>query len=250
MYKELDHIDVQVTLDWREQFKMLKLKFPINLIFRKTTYEIPYGHIERAMNGEEEPGQAWIDISGITPQSGEQYGISLLNDGKYSFDVMNSEMNMTVLRSPIYAHHDPLVPKADGHYSFIDQGIQRFNYTLVPHVGGWEAAGTVKRAAELNQKPIVLVETYHDGPLPQINSFLSVDQDNIIVSVVKKAEDSDDTVIRCYETNKVATQATIHLPHLGRVIEVHFGPCEIKTLLISKDLTKPVVETNLLEWTD
>lgn len=248
MYRDLDKIDVKVTVDWREHFKMLKLVFPVNFIFTRQSYEIPFGHIEREHNGEEEPGQTWIDYSGILRQGGTVYGLSLMNDAKYSYSIHNKEMAMTVLRSPIYAHHDPVVPDPHGHYSFIDQGIQTFNYSLLPHENNWEQAGTVQRAAELNARPITLIETYHEGKLPQTDSYLSVEQDNIIVSTIKKAEDNDDMILRAYETTKVATEATIHLPKWNREIKAKFNPCEIKTFRVPKDPALPVVETNLLEW--
>jgi alpha-mannosidase len=250
MYREKNQIDVSVTLNWQEQFKILKLKFPVNLVFRKGTYEIPYGHIVRECNGEEEPGQSWIDLSGTHQPTGEMYGLSLLNDGKYSFDIHNKEMSITVLRSPIYAHHDPLIPKEEGHYSFIDQGIQKFAYSLFPHEGNWETAGTVQRAAELNQKPTSIIETYHRGVLPQKDSFLSVDVDHVSVSVIKKAEENDDIIIRCYETTNRAAEAKIELPKWNRTIVTGFKPCEIKTFRIPKDRNQPVIETNLLEWTE
>ncbi|HEX7065430.1 MAG TPA: glycoside hydrolase family 38 C-terminal domain-containing protein [Bacillales bacterium] len=248
MYRELNQIDVHVTVNWQEKFKTLKLKFPVNLMFRKGTYEIPYGHIVRECNGEEEPGQRWIDQSGTHRSTGEMYGLSLLNDGKYSFDMHDQEMAITVLRSPIYAHHDPLVPEENGHYSFIDQGIQRFTYTLLPHEGNWETAGTVQRAAELNQRPVTLIETYHDGPLPQKDSFLAVDKDNVIVSVIKKAEDNEDLIVRAYETANIETRARIELPKWGRSIEADFGPSELKTFRVPKDSKASVQETDLLEW--
>ncbi len=251
MYRELHQIDVRVTVDWREQFKMLKLRFPANLHFMKITNEIPYGHIGRFANGEEEPCQSWIDISGSSRDTGDLYGLSILNDGKYSFDANIRDIGLTVLRSPIYAHHIPMMPQPDKHYSFIDQGIQRFSYTLLPHASSWEHAGTVRRAAELNQPPVALFGTYHaDGRLPQRDSFVSVDQDNIIVSVVKKAEDNDDLIIRCYETAKIATHATICLMAWNRAIEAGFGPCEIKTFRVPKNPALPVVETNLVEWAE
>jgi alpha-mannosidase len=74
-----------------------------------------------------------------------------------------------------------------------------------------------------------------------------VDQDNVVVSVVKQAEDGDGWIVRGYETERRATQATIRLPHQQRVIETHFGPCEIKTFRVPQDGTRPVVETDLLE---
>ncbi|SFI76147.1 alpha-mannosidase [Paenibacillus sp. UNC496MF] len=248
LYRELDYVDVAVTVDWRERFKMLKLVFPVNLVFTKQTYEIPYGFKEREHNGEEEPGQSWVDYGGIVRDGTAVYGLSLMNDAKYSYSIHNKELALTVLRSPIYAHHDPLVPDPDGHYSFIDQGIQRFRYRLLPHAGSWEEAGTVKRALELNQAPTVVIETYHDGELPQRASYLSVDRDNVVVSAVKRSEDNDDLIVRCYETAKEAVRATIALPRAGRSFEADFGPCEIKTFRVPADPSRPVTETNLLEW--
>jgi alpha-mannosidase len=251
LYRELDQIEVQVTVDWHEPHTVLKLQFPVKLDFARQSYEIPYGHIERPANGEEEPGQSWLDISGVARDSGELYGLSLLNDGKYSFDVLNKVMSLTVLRNPIYAHHIPFAPDPDEAYTFTDHGRQRFNYTLLPHRGSWESAGTVRRAAELNQRPIVLLATYHpEGSLPQQASYLSVDQENIIVSAVKVAEEGDDLIVRAYETNRVATRATIRLPQWNRLIEAHFAPCEIKTFRVPRAAGQPIVETNLLEWVE
>lgn len=253
LYRELDGIEVRATVDWREQFALLKLRFPLNIsVSPQATYEIPYGHIHRPVDGDEEPGQSWIDLSGVVGNrdTGRLYGLSILNDGKYSFDIADNELGLTVLRSPIYAHHDPYPPRPDEQYAFVDQGIQRFTYTLLPHTGSWEAAGTVRRAAELNQPAIALVGSAHAGPLPLHDSFIRVDQDNIIVTAVKKAEDGDDVIVRCYETDKRATTATIHLPLWQRTVEAHFAPCEIKTFRVPADGTRPVTETSMLEWID
>jgi alpha-mannosidase len=100
----------------------------------------------------------------------------------------------------------------------------------------------------LNQRPIPLIGTYHEGPLLQRDSYLLVDRDNIIITVLKKAEDNDDVILRCYESAKEATPATIRLPLWQREIKTYFGPCEIKTFRIPQDETKPVVECNFLEW--
>jgi alpha-mannosidase len=250
MYAGSNAIDVNVMVDWREQFKMLKLRFPLNLAQMKATFEVPYGYIERRTNGEEEPGQSWVDLSGISRDNGDRYGFSLLNDGKYSFDVNIRDIGLTVLRSPIYAHHMPVVPSSHQEYAFIDQGIQRFRYTLLPHDGGWDEAGTVRLAAELNQRPVLLTTTIHDGPLAQRGAFVCVEQENLVVSAVKKAQENDDLIIRVYETAGIETEGDIHLAGWKRRIEAHFGPCEIKTFRVPQDESLPVVETNLLEWLD
>lgn len=249
LYAGLDRIDVHVEVDWREKQKMLKLRFPLNIDSATVINEIPYGHIRRAANGDEEPMQSWVDATGIVRQRHEPYGLSLLNDGKYSFDAQGADIGLTVLRSPIYAHHLPAEPEPEEQYAYIDQGIQRFTYTLLPHLGSWKEAGTARRAAELNQPLTALATTFHpQGTLPQVNSFLQVEAENVIVNVLKKSEDGEGWVLRAYETDKCQTETMIHLLFLGRTIQVHFEPCEIKTFYIPEQSALPVRETNLLEW--
>jgi alpha-mannosidase len=249
IYANSTLIEVNTHVDWREQFKMLKIRFPTRLHLHKVTHEIPYGHIERFANGEEEPLQSWLDISGASRETNERYGLSILNDSKYSADVFVHDIGLTVLRSPIYAHHVPKVPEPEGFYSFMDQGTQRFTYAIYPHVNGWEEARTVQRAAELNQRPVALITTYHSqGTLPQVNSFATVDDDNVIISVLKQWEDGEDLILRACETTRMTTTATISLPQWGRAFTAEFKPCEIKTFRIPLDTSKKVVEVNMLEW--
>ena len=246
MYPDLDQIDVRLTVDWREQHKMLKLRFPVNLQDAIATFEIPYGQIERPANGEEEPFQSWVDLSGMTQD--RLYGFSLLNDGKYSLDVNGTDIGLTVLRSPVYAHHIPHELQPERDYPYMDQGIQRFQYTLYPHIGSWKQAGTVQRAAGLNQPLVALFTTYHPkGTRPKSDSYITVSPDNILVTVLKQAEQSHDLILRAYETGGIPSNGVIQLPKWGRTIETAFKPGEIKTFCIPGDPAQPVCETNLLE---
>jgi alpha-mannosidase len=248
LYREHDRVEVCALLNWQEGQRALKLRFPVNVHFMRATYAIPYGHVERFANGEEEPGGAWVDVSGTARDTGDLYGLAILNDGLYSCDVNVRDIGLTVLRNPIYAHHDPARPRPGGRYGYTDQGLRRFRYALVPHAGSWADAGVVRRALELNAPPIALSATYHDGPLPQRASYLDVDATNVVVSVVKRAEDGGATVVRAFESSGNRTRATIRMHAWERAIEASYGPCEIKTFLVPDDPTAPVTETNLLEW--
>ncbi|HEX2978878.1 MAG TPA: glycoside hydrolase family 38 C-terminal domain-containing protein, partial [Anaerolineaceae bacterium] len=120
IYADLERIDVSAIVNWNEQFKMLKLRFPVNVKFMRVTREIPYGHIDCFANGEEEPMQRWVDVSGTSRDKEAQYGVSILNDGKYSMDVNVRDIGLTVLRSPAYANHMPSTLDPGGLYSFFD----------------------------------------------------------------------------------------------------------------------------------
>ncbi len=248
LYHELDWVEVRVTVNWQEHNRLLKLRFPVNVAVPVATSEIPYGVIQRPGDGEEEPCQSWIDVSGSHPKSGETYGLSLPNDGKYSVDVQGSEIGLTVLRSPAYAHHLPAVLEPGGHYAYQDQGLQQFTYRLLPHAGGWQEAQPVQRAAELNQQPLALLATFHpEGNLPQADSFISVEPSSVVVTALKQAEVGKDLVLRAWETAGSPAQARLELPHFGRAITAEFGPFEIKTFLLPCDASVPIRELSLIE---
>jgi alpha-mannosidase len=248
LYAELDHIEVDVSVDWREKFSMLKLSFPINVYFSTPTFEIPYGVIERAADGTEVPGQSWVDLTGTGRNDGRRMGMSVINNAKYSYDVVEHAINLTVLRSPIFAHHDPYVPEPDGTYSFMDQGQQRFTYWLVPHAAGWQEAETPRRAAELNQPLVSQVESLHAGPLPNCASFARVNVPGVAVTAIKRAEDGDGIIVRCVEVDARAKDAVISLGGWNRTVEARFRPTEIKTFLVPFDEDRPVEEVSLTEW--
>ncbi len=243
LYRDLPHVEVRVTVDWQEQHRALKLRFPTRLHFPRATFEIPYGSIERPTDGDEVPALAWMDLTGVYRDSGQVYGLSVLNSGKYGCDVLGSCMSLTVLRSPIYAHHDPLVPDPDGDYRYIDQGVQTFSYALVPHPGPAQAAGIPRRAAELNATPVVQAESFHGGPLPPAQGGFACSAANVMLDVVKQAETGRGVVLRCHETDGVETETTLAWG-VARW-SARFRPGEIRSFHLSGE-AEPVA-VNLLE---
>ncbi|MBB4909770.1 alpha-mannosidase [Actinophytocola algeriensis] len=239
------HVEVRVTLDWHEKQKLLKLRFPTALSSAEATFEIPYGHLVRPANGSEEAAQAWVDVSGELP-GGRRAGLAVLNDGKYGHDVLGGDIGVTAARSPVYAWHEPKELDPEELYTFQDQGRQEFTCRLVPHGGDWRAASVVRLAAELNQPAFPLLESYHDGDLPAVRSFMAVSDGSVVPTVLKAAEDGDALVVRAYETAGRACDATIEV--LGRTVTASFGPAEIKTFLVPHDVDAPVVETDMIEW--
>jgi alpha-mannosidase len=267
LYRDKPDIEVKVKLDWREKHRMLKLSFPVNVRCPKSTYEIPFGFIERPARGTEEHGHQWIDVSGMLhrqedgripgcsdaatagpeqadSEGGSEYGLSLLNTAKYSYDVMDSDMRMTLARSPIFADH---YGERDDLCEFMDQGVQSFGYSLVPHAGTWQKAGIVKKANELNVSPIQVMETYHKGVSPREFTGVGISAGNIIATAFKPAEDCSGYILRCYETDGEAACAEFSIPVLGRHFNAEFGRNEIKTFRISIDTAIPVAECSLLE---
>ena len=247
LYRDKPDLEVHVKLDWQEKRKLLKLSFPANINNCKAIYEIPYGFIERETNGDEDPGQQWVCVTG--DNRGMAYGLGILNDSKYSFDVEGNDLRMTVANSSVYADHRVYEANGpdDSFCEYLDIGPQEFKYTIVPFKDDWRKAGMVKKAYELNTEPIQIAETYHRGELPSIYTGIKIDSDNIICTVFKRSEEDDGFVVRCYETVGRDTSATIDLPILNKKWSARFGKCEIKTFFISDNVGAEVVEVNLIE---
>ncbi|MGA1983512.1 MAG: glycoside hydrolase family 38 C-terminal domain-containing protein [Acidobacteriaceae bacterium] len=197
-----DIVRIENTIDWHEKHILLKAAFPLAHTSDQATYEIPYGSIERPTTRNnsfekakfEVPALRWADLGDATA------GLSILNDSKYGYDAVGNTLRITLLRSPTWPDPDA------------DQGTQHFTYELYPHAGPWQQAATVHRAYELNT-PLTAQQVFaHTGSLPPTHSFASVDNPNVTLTAIKKAEDSDALVFRMYEWAGTATDVKLHVP--------------------------------------
>jgi alpha-mannosidase len=79
-------------------------------------------------------------------------------------------------------------------------------------------------------------------------SFASDGGGDVVVTVIKRAEDDSALVVRAYESAGRDARARIELPLAGRVLEAEFRAHEIKTFRVPSAASEPVAEVNLLEW--
>ena len=237
-------VESKISLNWNEHLKMVKFSFPVNIESPVATYETPYGFIKRTANGDEDPGQRWIDITGTS--KGTPYGLTVINNAKYGYSINGNDMRISVIRSAVYAHHNPRVLDMNAEHIWQDQGIHTFRMLLVPHNDTWQKSNIVRKAEEFLSPAIVIYQGIHGGSMPKAGSFLSVDNENIIVSAIKQSEEGDDLIIRCVETSGSNTTATLNLAFLNRKWTGNFKPCEIKSLRLNCK-TRDIKEVNLLE---
>jgi alpha-mannosidase len=249
---------VDVTLDWREQAHLLKLRFPTRLEGAQAHFEIPFGELERPVDGAEEPGQSWVDLTGTI--DGAPAGLTVVTTNKQAYDVSpgaddgeaGPSIGITAVRSAVYSWHDPRLLDPEGVYAFQDQGVQRFSYELVPHAGDRHAAEPTRRAALLGQPVRAMQESSHPGPLPPEHSFATDGGGAVMVTALKGAEDpapdgGTDVIVRAVETRGTTARSRIELPFLERTIEEEFTPYRLRTFRVPRDPAAPVVEVDLVE---
>lgn len=199
IYRDIARIDFDNYVDWKQSQVLLKAAFPIDINSSKATYEIQYGNVERPTHENtswdmarfEVCGHKWADLS----EGG--FGVSLLNDSKYGYDIKDGIMRLTLIKSGI----DPN-PDADKEEHF-------FTYSLYPHNGDWREGSTVQMAYMLNNPLYSVLEEKHDGSLQRKLSFVKINKDNVIMEVMKKAEDSSDLIVRVYECYNKRSNVTM-----------------------------------------
>ncbi len=215
-------------VDWNTRQSNLKATFPLTASNRVATYNLDIGTIQRptAQPRKFEVGtHQWIDL---TDMSGT-FGATVLTDCKNGSDKPNDNtIRLTLIRTPGTA----------GGYS--DQGTQdighhEFTYGIAGHVLGWRDAQTDWQAERLNA-PLVAFQTLrHAGTLGRNFSLLKVSNPRIRVLAVKKAEDSDETIVRLVELDgkpandvKVSFAAPITAAREVNGQEQPVGPATVK----------------------
>lgn len=204
LYADSRQLLFETEVDWQERDKVMKAAFPVNVLNTEATFEAAHGAIKRPTHRNssfdaarfEQCAHKWADLS-----EGD-YGVSILNDCKYGYDVLDSVMRITLLRAPT-------CPDRKG-----DLGINKFTYSFYPHAGTWQTGGTVKEAFKLNVPLKAIAVDVQKGTLPEEHSFISCDNEDIIIDTVKAAQDGNGTIIRVYQSRRVRGERTltINLP--------------------------------------
>ena len=197
-----DQVDVVNDIDWHETHVLLKAAFPLAATSDKATYEVPYGSIERPTTRNNSWEQAQFEVPALrwADLGDAQHGFSLLNESKYGYDDKDNVLRISLLRSPTWPD-----PEAD-------RGRHHFRYALYPHGGDWEQALTVRHGYEYNYKLKAMQVEAHTGSLPADHAYISVKPENVVLTAVKKAEDTDGLILRVYEWAGKSGDVEIHVP--------------------------------------
>lgn len=196
-------IDFTNEVDWQSTNALLKAEFPLNLNNEKATYDLGVGSVQRGNNiltAYEVYAQYWVDLT----EANGSYGVSIMNDSKYGWDKPdNNTLRLTLLHTP----------KTKKNYAYQDRqdfGRHIFTYSLVGHAGALDVVQTRENAELLNQRIKAFATGKHRGELGKSYSLASSDNRNVLIKALKKAESSDEYVVRVYEAaGKRAQKASI-----------------------------------------
>ena len=258
------YVDVRTEIVNCSTDHLVQVNFPTSLSADKVYAESGFDVVERSIkkntegldpslvNGED-PFVRFIDMSdGIN-------GLSILSDSVKGYEPLGDDEN-TVALNLIRSYTSQIVTIYGRKERRPDfgltqaQGLHRFHYAIYPHSGGWEN-GCAALAEHVNY-PLMPVQTHRSfGDLPCELDFIKIDSDKLVLSAVKKAERSDDFIIRVYNPGTepaagalelfrdIAAAGRVNLneepvggegvlSHSGRKLHMNVGAKKIETVMI------------------
>ncbi len=199
LYDDIPRIDFDSYVDWKQDHILLKAMFPVDIHAEKAVYDIQFGTVERPTHRNTSWDAAKFEVCAhkFADLSEGDYGVSLMNDCKYGYDILGNEMSITLIKSGTYPNPDA------------DKCEHRFVYSLYPHSGNHCEGKTIQQAFSLNVPMYARTISAQQGTLPEEYSLIKCNAENVIVDTVKKAEDSGGVVIRLYETYNRRTKVRL-----------------------------------------
>ncbi len=203
-----NRVEISNAIDWRGLASNVKAVFALSAGNPLATYNWDIGTIERPNANErqfEVASHQWVDLT----DRGGGYGVTILTDCKNGSDKLDDRtIRLTLLRTPGLYVPDPKIPgdRAGNGANYSDQlnqewGHHEFVFGLTGHAGDWRQAQTDWQAYRLNQPLLAFSSAKHTGALGKTFSLMSISNPRVRVMALKKAESSDEVILRMVEVD-------------------------------------------------
>ena len=208
-------LEFRTRVIWRERHRMLRVAFPVAVRADTFHADIQYGFAARPTHRNTSWDRAKFEVAAhrYVDLSAPDYGVALLNDCKYGHKVHENTIDLNLLRSPTNPDPDA------------DQGQHEFVYALLPHAGDLIRSPVMAEAACLNVPALCF-----ENNIPREADLFPcrIEGRGVSLEVAKKAEKTDELVLRMVETEGRSSVCRIFLEHTF----------------------ERLAETDLMEWTD
>ncbi len=191
-------VSVYNEVEWREFRRILHNGFNFTCGNSTATFDLGLGTISRGVANKKlysVVAQKWADIT----NADNSYGVSVFSDSKYGW-IMKDEktLRLTVVHSPKNWYRD------DSVQGMLDFGLNRYGYAIFSHKG--KVSNETQLYSRCFDRPLTaFITDRHEGALGDKYSFGNISVDNVIVRAIKKAENSDEIVVRFNEGGNTAT---------------------------------------------
>ncbi len=188
---ESKYVTVFNETDWREEASLLKAEFGFACGNEHANYDIGIGYTKRKTNTEklyEVPAQKWADIT----DENEEFGVSVFSDSRVGWDKPdNSTLRLTLIHTPLSNY------RWECSQHVMDMGLNRYSFAIMGHSGKPE---NITEYADAFCQPMhAFITDKHNGIYGKEYSFVKLNNDKVRITAVKKAQDSDEIILRVAE---------------------------------------------------
>jgi alpha-mannosidase len=217
IYRDIPRIDCVVNVDNEHPRIRLRVKFNANVKNKKYVCESQFGAVKRNADEYHLKPKGWVEKpSGVTSAvnwldyGDNEKGLTIINKGNPENEVRDGNVYLTLLRAVDLVSSDgkagPMIPVPKA----TEYGTNIFHYSIYPHLGDWKSAKSYKHGYEYNSS-LIPVQLQQKSNYMSQRSFVKIEPVNVIVSAIKKADESDYTIIRFYEAEGKDTNTAIIL---------------------------------------
>lgn len=241
--KKGEGFEIEAGVHFLEKEKFLKLTMNTPDGDRTFHGQIMFGR-EKLMQEQETVSQKWCMVDSV----GNGTALAVINNGTHGADLVGRELGITLLRSAGYAAADFTMGKTLQEEQWLprmEQGERFYRFFI-------QGGETASMDAQLDR----MAQTFNEVPYgfsycppgegePAVSLF-EIDNPRVMVSALKKSEDSDGYILRLYEGSGTETEAKLFFPIQKTEKCIHFKAFEIKTFLWMPE-TGEITETGIIE---
>jgi alpha-mannosidase len=226
-YKTIKRIDIHVELLGfdGERYREFRLAFPVNQTNSKVTYEVPMGVVTVGKNeiagaaGFSKQSQIYnTPCSQVHPREVQDWFSA--SDGKTGITISSDVAVFDWIDPTTDPAEDPVLQPVllasrkschgEGNY-YLQPGDHYYNFSVYSHAGDWQNGYRLGTQSNQPLEAVITKKVSGKGNMPETMSFISVENKNLILSTIKKCDDDDNVIIRCYDMEGRDTEAKINL---------------------------------------
>ncbi len=243
IYHAVKKIDFDIALlNWEGiLYREFRMAMPLNMENAQVSYEVPYGVSEVGKDEiEGAAGERYLTpAADIRPRgienwigaSNKDFGVTLSSSVAVAdyIDPTDNPVDYTILQPILFAS------RKSCHWvgnEYLQTGDHHFSFSLTSHLPGWEHGFRAGKQANEKLLSVVNPPQFKKAYLPEKFSFFRIDDENVIISAIKKSEDDNSITVRLYDLLGQDKQVNLKM-HSNFKLEKAF-----KTSLIEEELSE------------
>jgi len=236
-------IEIETRVYWNEKFQMLKLQIPLKAKNCDYFGQTMFGHQKLHANNKEVISQKW----NMVVNENQNTAMTIIKNCTYGSSIIDDSLNLTLLRSALYAGHPHTAAKNDRHQFLpcFDQGERTFKFGV--NIDNYDdRKKNINLEALYKNEELFFLQLFPSGENNVRESFITVTNPDIEMSAVKKSESENNIIVRLFDSSGKRSTGLINIPILKLQKSLNLSPFEIKTFIINID-QKSINEIDVME---